>query len=93
MRIDELVWEEDVEEHIRRHAVTFEEVEEAVQNRKYSRRSREYLMVLGQTDSGRHLAVFLDDEGDGRWYVVTARPMTDSERRLLGRHIHGRRAR
>ncbi len=91
LRIDELVWDEDVEEHIRRHHVTFDEVEEAVYNRRLVRKSRQYLMVLGQTYGGRYLTVILDDVAQGRWYVVTARPMTDSERRLLRRKAGARR--
>ncbi len=86
VRIEALSWDEDCEEHIARHSVTFEEVEEAVENRAYARRSRGYLMVLGRTNSGRYLTVILDDEGDGVWYPVTARPMTRSERRLLQKH-------
>jgi hypothetical protein len=65
--------------------VTFEEVEQAVGNLEYVRRSRGYYLTLGQTDAGRYLVVILDDEGDGVWYPVTARDMQRSERRLLRR--------
>ena len=37
-------------------------------------------MLFGQTHAGRYLLVVL--AGSGRWYVVTARTMTDPERRL-----------
>jgi hypothetical protein len=32
---------------------------------------------------GRYLLVVLARSGDGRWYVLTARSMTDSERRIF----------
>ena len=91
LRIDGLSWDEDGEEHIRQHGVKFEEVEEAARNISYARRSRGYLQAIGQTDGGRYLLLILDDEGDGIWYPVTARPATESEMRLARRAGHRRR--
>ena len=82
-RIEALSWNEQAEEHIRRHGVTFWEVEEAVQHIGYARNSKSYLLVIGQKDAGRYLTVVLDDEGEGIWHPVTARPATQSERRLF----------
>ena len=81
--IDGLVWDEAAEEHIWRHRVTVEEVEEAATNIGYARMHRGYLVALGETDAGRHLTLVLDRESDDFWYPVTARDMTRSERRLL----------
>ena len=39
-------------------------------------------LLFGQTHAGRHVLMVLSKYGDGRWYVVTARSMTDSERRI-----------
>ena len=37
------------------------------------------------TDEGRALLVVLAEAVDGRWYVATAREMTDTERRAFRR--------
>ena len=88
--IEGLVWDEDAELHIRRHGVDFSEVEEAVRNIRYAKRSRGYLQVIGQTEAGRYLTVILDEEDDGIWYPVTARPSTVNERRLLRRRARSK---
>ena len=80
---DGLVWDEDAEEHIARHGVAFWEVEEAIANIRYAKRSRGYLLVIGQTEAGRYLTVVLDEEDDDHWYPVTARPATENERRRV----------
>ena len=85
IRIDGLSWDERAEDHIARHSVRFEEVEQAVEGRLLIRRSGTYFLLIGQAYSGRYLAVVLDYEGDGIWYPVTARDCSDSERRLVRR--------
>lgn len=40
-------------------------------------------MVLGTSNEGRHLLVVVAEAAGGRDFVVTARDMTDSERRLF----------
>jgi hypothetical protein len=42
-------------------------------------------LLFGQTHAGRYLLVVLSGSGDGRWYVVITRSMTDSERRVYRR--------
>ena len=43
-------------------------------------------VLFGQTHAGRYLLVVLAWSGaDGRWYVVTARTMTDPERRVYNK--------
>lgn len=90
VRIEGLSWDEENEEHIAEHSVKLEEVYQAVQDIRYCRRHRGYLLVLGVTESGRYLTVILDDEGEGIWYPVTARPTSESERRLLKRTTKAR---
>jgi len=70
-----------------KHAVPFREVEEACYSRRrHVRRGREGLYKLfSQTNAGRYLLVVLIDRGGGVWKIVTAREMTDKERRLYGR--------
>ena len=64
------------------HRVTFDEVSEVCFSaRKHVRRGREGLYkVFGQTKAGRYLLVVIAQHPDS-WYVVTARDMTESERR------------
>ena len=89
--IEGLAWDEDAEDHIARHGVTPEEVEQATGRILYSKVVADgRLAIVGQTAAGRYLAVFLDDEGEGYWYPVTARTAEASERRLAQRKPKGR---
>ena len=85
LRIRGLIWDDWNERHIWLHGVEVWEVEEAVENIRYAKRSGDYLMVLAQTYAGRYLTIIIDHEGHGYWYIVTARDMANSERRLLRR--------
>jgi uncharacterized DUF497 family protein len=79
----DLQWTDDSEAHIARHRVTPEEVEQSTYRPFYTMPGRnDTTLLFGQTDAGRHLLVVLAGSGDGRWRVVTARNMTDSERRI-----------
>ena len=80
-----LQWDEGAEDHISRHGVVFSEVEEAIADIRYAKRSRGYLQVIGQTEAGRYLTVILDEEDDEFWYPVTARSATANEKRLIRR--------
>ena len=84
MRLDVIDIDDDVLAKIwRKHAVTFEEAEEASLSRdRVIRRWREQLVkVFGQTDAGRYLIVLLARSRERTWWVVTARDMTLPERR------------
>jgi len=86
MRIREFVWSQDRVDHIQRHGVLSEEVEQACFGQAFVQRAKSegsspVYYVPRQTDSGRyHFCVviqFPDDKG----YPVTARQMTDKEKR------------
>jgi hypothetical protein len=83
--VPEIRWTEQSEDHIARHRVAPGDVEQVVHSRpRLVARGREATtLVFGTTDGGRHLVVVLADAEDGRWYVVTARDMTDSEKRAF----------
>ncbi len=86
MRIHEFVWPEDRIEHIARHGVTPEEVEEAcfghaLVQRAKSQGENPVFYVLGKTNVGRHLFCVVIQFPDGKAYPITARPMTDKEKR------------
>jgi hypothetical protein len=86
MQIHEFIWPEDRIDHIAPHDVTPEEVEEVcfgkafVQRAKSEGRNPVYY-VLGQTEAGRYLFCVVIRFPDGRGDPITARPMTDNERR------------
>lgn len=78
----EILWTDASEAHIARHGVRPEEVEEAINTRPIlTRRGRdETTEAFAATTAGRHLVMIVTPAMDGRWYVVTARDMTDNER-------------
>lgn len=81
----EIRWTEASEDHIARHGVVPVEVEQVLYSRPrlVAAGREEVTLVFGTTDAGRHLVVALADAEDGRLFVVTARDMTDSERRTF----------
>lgn len=90
-RIQELHWRGDRIEHVARHSILPEEVEEAVfgdpsglllRVAPAERDPQETLYrYLGRTESGRYLLVVLLYLGEGIAMPVTARQMTPGERR------------
>jgi uncharacterized DUF497 family protein len=86
MEIYAFVWPDDRIDHIARHGVTPEEVEEACFGRSLVQRAKSrgenpVYYVLGETDAGRYLFCVIIRFPDGIAYPVTARPMTDKEKR------------
>ena len=93
LRIESLEIDDHVLDKIEsKHGVTFEEVEEAcLSEKRHIRRSREGLYKLfSQTAAGRYVLVVLVNLGRGDWKIVTAREMTDSERRLYNKATGGK---
>ena len=90
MKIQELVWPGDRVDHIARHGVIREEVEEVCFGGPFVQRAKSLgknpvYYVLGQTAAGRYLFCVVIQFPDGRGYPVTARPMTDKERQRYQR--------
>jgi uncharacterized DUF497 family protein len=90
MTIHEIIWPEDRVDHIARHGVSPEEVEEvcfgqALVQRARSEGQNPVYYVLGQTAAGRHLFCVVIRFPDGKGYPVTARPMTEKEKRRYDR--------
>jgi uncharacterized DUF497 family protein len=90
MKIHQFVWPEDRIDHITRHEITPEEFEDVcfgqalVQRAKAEGRNPVYY-VLGQTTAGRYLFCVVIQFPDGNGYPVTARNMTNTERRRYNR--------
>ena len=85
MTINEFIWPQDRIEHIGKHGVEPNEVEEvcfgqAFVQRAKSKGSNPVFYVLGETLSGRHLFCVVIQFPDGKGYPVTARPMTLREK-------------
>jgi len=88
MRIENITWDEETAEHISRHAVSPEEVEEVLFNDSDSPRimrgkDRRYL-AYGKTNAGRFLLVVLII-ADRKTRIITARDMTDREKKFYRR--------
>jgi len=79
-----LIWDEYNISHIAKHGLKVKEVEEAVNDKKrLVRKFRKRYMILGSA-WGRIIVVILEKVRDG-YYVVTARDVTTSEKRLYKR--------
>jgi len=86
VRIHEIDWNDAMVEHIARHGVLPEEVEDVVFGRPLIRRGKNRTYrFLGQTAGGRLLSVIVARRPDNFFAVVTARDGTDEERRAFRR--------
>ena len=75
------------EEHIARHHVTVEEVEEVLSANPFVRKVRQgYLRLIGQTDAGRYLTVFVAPREGQVYGLASARDATVAERRTYQDH-------
>ena len=82
MRIDSFEWNDWNIEHIERHHVVPQEVEEACYNQPVIRKTKDGLyLVYGQSDAGRYLFTVVRYKDKGIVCVVTARPMMPNEQR------------
>ena len=82
MRKLEIEWDEESVDHIWDHYVEPDEVEEVIRGRYIFRKgARGTHYVYGQTYGGRYLFIVLRKKPSGRFRVVTARDMNNSERR------------
>lgn len=87
MYINEFVWNQETIEHILRHNVLPEEVEEMcfnsphiIKSKQAARGANPVYYAMGKTESGRYLLVVFIYLGKNRALVITARDMDDKER-------------
>jgi uncharacterized DUF497 family protein len=86
MFIRDLNWDEENLDHIAAHTVEPDEVEDVCYGSALIERASEGKHVLlGQTADGRYLFVVVAHKGKGVFRVITARDMTESERRRFSR--------
>ena len=86
MKIYKLVWNSDRIDHIAQHSITPNEVEEVCLGNPFVQRAKSQgenpvYYVLGQTNEGRYLFCVIVRFPDGKGYPVTARTMTNKEKR------------
>ncbi len=81
-------WDDENIEHILRHNVIPDEVEEACVNKPYVRKTidKRYL-VYGITDDGKYLIVIGINKGKDIFRTITARDMTEREKSLYKRRL------
>jgi uncharacterized DUF497 family protein len=93
VRISEIIWTETDVEHLSRHRIMPEEVEEVLasgplwrRGPKHPKTGRISLYAPGQTEAGRYLFIVLSLRGQGRARCVTAMEMDEKTRRYYERH-------
>ncbi|MDO8638762.1 MAG: BrnT family toxin [Candidatus Daviesbacteria bacterium] len=86
MIIRRLIWDEWNIEHIARHNVEPEEVEEVCKSKNlFNKWKNKTYRVIGQTEDGRYLTIFLAPRIGQSYYPVTARDATERERKVFRR--------
>jgi uncharacterized DUF497 family protein len=88
MRIENITWDDDTADHISRHAVSPEEVEEVLFNDsdlpRIMRGKENRYLAYGKTNAGRFLLVVLII-ANRKTRIITARDMTDREKKFYRR--------
>lgn len=90
LQIDRLDWDDWNLEHIQKHGVSREEVEEVIRfDYAYKESYRNRFLVTGKTRAGRVLSIAVGASPDrpGVYYVFSARPAHRKERRELEEHL------
>ena len=93
MKIDGIVWLREIVDKLAwKHAVDPDEVEEVLDNQPKIRfaqrgeqKGEDVYLALGQTYSGRYLAVFFIYKKTKEALILSARDMADKERKQYGK--------
>jgi hypothetical protein len=93
VRISEIAWTDADVEHIARHAIAPEEVDEVIASGPLWRRGRQdrqtgqmSVYAFGRTEAGRYLFIVLSPLGLGRARCITAREMDTRMRGSYDQH-------
>ena len=80
--LEQLIWDNWNINHIKKHKVKPEEVEQVIESKTKTLESyQKRLLVLGQTNKKRLLTLVLEPIENKKYYLVTARDMSRKERR------------
>jgi len=86
MRFWNFDWDDGNIDHIARHGVEVDEVEQALSAKPLIRKGRfERYLAFAKTAAGRYLFVVVKNLGKGWARVISARDMTRAERRYYRR--------
>jgi len=93
MKIDGVIWLRDIVDKLAwKHQVDQDEVEEALDNlpkihfaKKGERKGEDVYMALGQTYAGRYLAVLFIYKKTKEALILSARDMSNKERKQYGK--------
>ncbi len=82
MRVDRLEWDNYRVEHVARHNVEPDEVQEVCDDPRHVARTegQNRYRLYGQTQDGRYLFLVLERISGATYKPITAREMTDGER-------------
>ena len=84
IRVGQIVFDEWNINHIKKHKVTPKEVKQVLKSTTETLKAhKQRLMVLGRTKKRKLLSLVLAPEKKGKYYLVTARPMSKKERRYF----------
>lgn len=88
MNIGQLEWDDENIQHIARHNVNPEEVEDVSFGVHLSRSENDRRYVLsGQTAAGRYLVVVVEEVGKGLFRPITAFEMSESYKRRYRKRL------
>ncbi len=93
MKLSGIIWlREVVDKLLLKHNLTTDEVEEVLSGRPRFRfiergriRGEDLYAALGQTGAGRHLIAYFVRKSAGEALIVTARDMTQKEKKLYAK--------
>lgn len=93
MKIEGLIWYTDVLAKLEnKHCVTIDEVENLFERKPFFRKiekghvlGEDLYRALGQSDTGRYLTVFFIYKATREAIVISARDMSDGERRYYAK--------
>lgn len=89
----EFEWDRENIEHLARHGIAADEVEELLERPTVRRRggtdARDRFRVLGRAAAGRYLAIVYQEKAQGLMRVITAWEMRPHERDLYDQQVKG----
>ena len=93
MKFEDIIWlDEVIEKLAQKHAVAPDEVEEALASASRARfvqrgdwEGEDLYAAMGRTDAGRYLIVYYVRRRLGHALVISARDMTEREKRAYGK--------
>lgn len=88
MRIAELEWDDENVQHIARHNVNPQEVEDVCFGFHISEvESKQRCILSGQTSAGKHLNVVVERVGEGLFRPITAFEMSENYKRRYRKRL------